>query len=327
MNDSLFLIESPKTFRYWWTFIPALPLSRDSQNYRALRRHWADHTMNTLVRKDGILMPGPRSAYVPGREDHLTPVLFNIWAAIPSAITGRFLLDLLLVPHSEVTALQIGYSWEQKRSLKRRPDVTDIVVAWRDDDGDGVVVIEAKRKGGKLQGKDLAGGASYMDLPSIRPFARKHMVFLVDEQDAASTQGRLPLASRIVSWQEMGKAQSTAALSLGLPASESAFLQALIARHYEDMDAGFDPKMAGSVPDTFAGNEATYEAIRAKGLPQTIEAFLLGSAATLSARKGIMPDPPFDWLRSEPALDDLAALRQPTSEREYPYWRLPPLKA
>lgn len=41
---SPYLLHAPRIHRYWWTVMPALPSSRNTRAYFALRRLWADQT-------------------------------------------------------------------------------------------------------------------------------------------------------------------------------------------------------------------------------------------------------------------------------------------
>lgn len=135
MQSSL-LFDEPRTYLYWWTFIPVLPGSSEDPLYRVLKRLWADHTMNCLSNKSGAWkLASSRGFYVHGREDHITPVLFHIWAAFPDCCWVHSLLDLWKVEHGAIKRVKWSYSWEQKRDLSRRPDITDIVLCWEGEHG------------------------------------------------------------------------------------------------------------------------------------------------------------------------------------------------
>ncbi len=324
-TQSSLLFEKPRTYKYWWTFMPVLPRTREDHAYRMLKRQWADHTMNTLVRKGDTLSPGSRGTYVEGREDHITPCLFQIWAAFPGTSWVSRMLSLWNVePEGEVTAVRWSYSWEERRIGETRPNITDIVVQWRDRRGDGVLVIEAKRKGGKLSPKDLDGGRAYLQMPSIRLVPRRHVGFLVDERDAPAAATNLPAGTPIATWQEMGRTQAACVTEMALSETERKRMHSLVARHYSDHGAGFDAAAAGSVDVTdFDGSAARYDSVRRMNLPAEVELFYLGSEVSLCARQGLMPKPPFDWMGQEPSLLEIAALRQSTKDREAPWWRLP----
>jgi hypothetical protein len=57
-------------------------------------------------------------------------------------------------------------------------------------------------------------------------------------------------------------------------------------------------------------------------IPDPINRFLIGSQIQFAARAGQLPYPPFDWLRRGTGVGDIAALRQPTADREKPLWKL-----
>jgi hypothetical protein len=69
------------THKYWWTWIPALPLSRDDHWYAVLKEVFADHTLN--CRK--LQNVGPwKGAYTEGHEDHQTIGVFHSFSALPN---------------------------------------------------------------------------------------------------------------------------------------------------------------------------------------------------------------------------------------------------
>ena len=127
---SSLLTSSPKTYLYRWTFATCLPADKKSHAYAVLRRVWADHTMNTVKRTDAGPVPGPRGAYVESREDHITTVLFQIWAAMPGVAFASTLLDLWDIPHGTISDIHWSYLWEQKPEPRARPNIADIVFLW-----------------------------------------------------------------------------------------------------------------------------------------------------------------------------------------------------
>jgi hypothetical protein len=323
MRNSL-LLTSPKTYLFWWTIIPSLPESRSDPQYQMLKRLWADHTMNCLSNKTGDWkLASSRGFYVQGREDHITPALFHIWAAFPDSSWVASLLDLWAIPHRHVRSAKWSYSWEQKRDLSRRPDITDIVVCWEDEQGQAVLVIEAKRAGGKLSDKDLNGGTGYLQLPSIREFERKAVAFLVDEADVVPASAVLPPNTPITSWQAMGRLQAAHASQQTLALEARELLCSFIAKHYADLGFPLGPKWNLPLGETFDGSEPRYKSFKTIAAPGSVERFLLGSEAVFCAREGRMPHPPMEWLAGEPSFVDVVIARsQTTADREKCYWRL-----
>lgn len=324
MQSSL-LIREPKTFAYWWTFVPVLPLDRNDINYHVLRRQWADHTMNCIGEgPGGWRLKSGRGFYVEGREDHVTPVLFHIWAAIPNPSWVGSLLALLNIPHSTVRRVRWSYSWEQRRDGAARPDITDIVLCWEDDDGLAVLVVEAKRPGGSLSDKDREDGQKYLEMPSIRPFGRKYVAFLVDGHDLEAVRAAIPAGVPVLSWQEMGGLQADLVALHGAGANAD-LLRACVAKHYADLGMDFAPALHEALRGReYCGTSERYEAVIELGLPSTLERFLIGSEVTFCARTGRMPEPPYPWLAGEPSFPEVVAARGQTSaDRARPLWRLP----
>jgi hypothetical protein len=323
MQSSL-LFEDPKTYLYWWTIIPVLPENQDDPHYKMLKRLWADHTMNCLSKKTGTWkLASSRGFYVQRREDYITPALFHIWAAFPDCTWVTSLLDSWEIPHGSVQRVKWSYSWEQKRHQSRRPDITDIVLCWEDEQGQAVLVIEVKRPGGALSDKDLNGGVAYLQLPSIRPFKRKSVAFLLADADISAASAKLPAKTLIASWQTIGELQAAHASRLAVPLPVQNLVCSYIGKHYADLGMSLGSALDLSNDELFDGSATRYEGIRALNLPSSVQRFLLGSEAVFSARLGRMPDAPLDWLTHEPSfIDVVLAKSQTTSDREQPYWRL-----
>jgi hypothetical protein len=324
MIRSSLLFEDPKTFLYWWTVIPVLPERQNDQQYVALKRLWADHTMNCLSNKDGSWkLASSRGFYVQKREDCITPALFQIWAAFPDCSWVGSLLDLWDVPHGKIKRARWSYSWEQKRDRSRRPDIIDIVLNWEDEQGQAVLAIEVKRPGGQLSDKDLNGGTGYLQLPSIVPFERKWVAFLLADADVNAARRRLPPSTLIASWEAMGELQMACASGLTTSDDVRDLVGSYIAKHYADLGMPLKSQPVPPNGDRFVGSRARYDAARALKLASSVERFLLGSEAVFSARAGRMPDTPFEWLAKEPTfIDVVVAKSQTTSDREQPHWRL-----
>src|SRR5258705_6374957 len=119
---------------------------RLSRAYRRLWRQFADHTMNTATITDGVAKPGSRGFYVEGREDHLVPAFFENFALLPDFQWLDDLLSRLAIPHDGgISDAAWSYSYEEVLAGERRPRIADIVVMWRENKGEAILVIEAKR--------------------------------------------------------------------------------------------------------------------------------------------------------------------------------------
>lgn len=284
--------------------------------------------MNCLKDVRGVWkLNSTRGFYVEQREDHISTVLFHLWTLFPFRNWVGRLLDLWFVPHGQISDARWCYSWEQ-RDLKKH--ITDIVLCYADENGQGILVIEAKRPGGKLTSKDLDGGLHYLNMPSLRPFKRRQCAFLVDESYIADAKAQLPLGTGVSSWQAMGRLQSECALQLSLPERTYEVVRSYIARHYADLGMALGSAATASLDvSQFTGTIDRYSRVTDLRLQSSIERFLLGSEVTFCSRQGQMPEPPFKWLATEPSLLEIwqSYLRgrplQTTQDREQPLWRLP----
>jgi len=320
--ESSLLIDEPKTYSRWWTFVPVIPANRDDHSYHTLKRQWFDHTMNCVESVAARWkLKSSRGFYVEHREDHIATVLFHIWAAFPDVAWVGRLLDLWSVQHGEVRRARWSYSWEQREGTKN--NITDIVLSWEDAEGEAVLVIEAKRPGGQLSDKDRNGGACYLDMASVRPFRRKQMVYLVDERDAPRIRGGLPASIPVASFQAMGQLQAD--LIGRCHGDVGHLLRACVGRHYAELGMPFDAHLTRKLAGIdFTGRQRRYEAVFDLHLPDPIERFLVGAEVTFCARAGRMPAAPYPWLVDEPSLPEVCAAKvQTTYDRSKPLWRLP----
>lgn len=232
------------------------------------------------------------------------------------------------IRHGQVSDARWCYSWYQRDHLGKH--ITDIVLCYADEEGQGILVIETKRRGGTLTRKDLDGGLHYLNMPSLRPFKRSQCAFLVDQSDVARTTAKLPAGTGVNSWQAMGRLQSECAQQLSLPEPARKIVQSYIARHYADLGMAFDSATADSLDvSQFTGTMDRYARVRELQLQSSIERFLLGSEVTFCSRQGQMPEPPFLWLATEPSLLEIwqryegGRPLQSMQDQEEHLWRLP----
>jgi hypothetical protein len=121
----------------------------------------------------------------------------------------------------------------------------------------------------------------------------------------------------------MGRAQAKCAAALSISPELAGSMQSYIARHYAALGLGFDPKLVSLTDgEEFSGTADRYAKIRAFGLPGSVERFFLGSEATFCARRGIMPEPPLEYLALEPSFLDVIKSRQDTADRTATLWRI-----
>jgi hypothetical protein len=107
-----------------------------------------------------------------------------------------------------VSAARWGYEVSGK-DLSGKERYADVVIHFRDEGGDGVILVEAKCPGGGLTPKDFHPG-SYLDLDSFELTPRRRLIYLVDSADLVGVQGKIidpEKCSSVLSWQRLGGLQ------------------------------------------------------------------------------------------------------------------------
>ncbi|MBX6322972.1 MAG: hypothetical protein IRY94_14175 [Rhodospirillaceae bacterium] len=227
--------------------------------------------MNPLVFRDGRWKPGSsRGFYIENREDHIATVLFQIWAMFDKPRWVAALLDECRIPHGRgISRARWSYSFEQRRSSGLRPDITDIVLSFEDEEGEALAVIETKKRGGKLSEKDKRPDSFYLELPSIRPFARKHIAFIVDAHDAPQVlhelEGRVP----VLTWQRLGVLQLDAIAGLRVSDDLKLQLRQYVKAHYAHHSVEIDSsdRVQDLAMAPFNGTRGRYAPILDRPLP------------------------------------------------------------
>lgn len=300
-------------FAAWWQGIAALPVSRNEQGYFALRRIWADQTINTRG--------GARSFYRWGTEDYLTPALWQNWSIFEDADALASFLRTAGAPVGRVKRARWAYACEELTGIGRSFVTPDIMVKYEDEAGIGLLAIEAKRarKAAKLE--DARKLEQYRALPSARDIARRHGCFLVSEAVTAATRRNTGDRFPIVSWETLATSQIAAAHLLPIDIRARKLTADWIARAFARQGVG----RSVSAPDPQGsryGRPDSYEAIRTLGLPDRVGLFIMGSESVEGSLRGEMPAPPLPWLADEPTVADISRpMFQSTSDRRVCRWR------
>lgn len=294
---------------YWWQMMPALP-EGGSQEYYALKRLWADHTMNTARRGRGF--------YWWGTEDNMTAVLFQNWAVVEDPEAFAPLLAACGHRTRGLKEVRWAYACEEQIRVGEfvgvdgRFLIPDIVLRFEDEIGTGLVAFEVKRPGVKPTEKDAAKLRAYTRLNSMRGIQRKTGCFLVGSHEAegARTLSRGP----VITWEGL--------LSLQLEAFEREFSFGAdgLRRLYALQGIG-----RPDAPPTAAGHSRDLEQARAAIVAMDLTArqrrFLLGAITVEAFLAGWVTSPPLDWLSGEPCrLTHSEGRLQSTTSRRVCRW-------
>lgn len=211
----------PPIHRYWWCSLLACPADPNSWAYRRLRRVWHDHTWK------GWPFMNPR------HENHLSATLFENLSLFRPENWVAQLATIADCSHEigQVTEAQWGYEIESQSRL------ADVAINFRDEHGDGVIVIESKRRGGTLKPTDVDPG-SYLDLPAFQFTDRRWLIYLLDESDLNRVRRSVDDPQDrhgFLSWQDLGAFQIQLALQ-HLPDSLRSFVAGAIQYQFAQHD-------------------------------------------------------------------------------------------
>lgn len=136
MSD-LILRDDKGRLRFRWSSLIAVPPTRNSWPYRRLRHVWFDHTWPS------------RPFFTPGSEIHLTATLFeNFTIFDPADWIPAFLRAAGFTSQIDgIHAANWGYEIHDAPSNK----LADAAIHYRDAAGDGIIVVEAKKRGGSTR--------------------------------------------------------------------------------------------------------------------------------------------------------------------------------
>ena len=125
------LAHDRKTHRFWWTWVPAHPLSRDDPWYRILEWVFADNTIN-CVRADKSW----RGYYTEGSEYQLTVGVFHTFSALSTLHWVESLLGASGIEFSPPVA-QVRWQYELKGTYVDGPGEGNADIALRIVDANG----------------------------------------------------------------------------------------------------------------------------------------------------------------------------------------------
>lgn len=295
---------------YWWQLLPALP-EQASQEYYALRRIWADHTMNTARRGRGF--------YWWGTEDNMTPVLFQNWAVLESTESFTPLLEACGHKVRNLRQVRWAYACEEAITVGAFPGVDgrflipDIVLHFEDDLGPGLVAFEVKRPKIRPTEKDASKLRAYTRLGSTRAIERKVGCFLVGST-MVSEATSFSRNGSVISWEQMLEMQRSPMMR------EGSTLVPWLERIYALQGIG-----KAQAPAPLAGkkhaSEDSRSAIRNLSIPERQKRFLLGAETVEAHLGGTEVLAPIDWLTQEPSREHLSSSRpQSTAARRICRW-------
>jgi hypothetical protein len=270
-----------------------------------MMRVFMDHTVGPAQ--------GP---YNPSAERHLVVSFFENFAIDTQHRWVRSLGERLGMVRGEISNACWSYEYEEKLATSRRnggPGIADVVVSWRDEAGEAVIVFEAKRPGGVgktgLAPEDDPRNGAYLQYARIRPIDRRQQMLLLAARDIHDLPNELRGDARVLAWEELAQMQLECTAEYA--GSRCPELMDALLEHYATL--GIQANI-GDVP-TPRESEASATAFT----------WLEHYRSFVENRRRVIPLPPIEWMAEEP---DSVAFRsqrkQSTQQREEPLWRCRP---
>ena len=293
---------------HWWYALPALPYSRSTHSYHALRRVWGDHTL-----------AANRGFFNPRSEDHVTLSLFHTFSVFSHYEWVDHLLAKLGYECAPVRIARFAYACEELLDSRlsdkhgRNFIIPDIILHWRSNSGDGLLAFEVKKPGGpNVNENDRTKLSSYSNLPSMRQIPTRFGCFLTDDRHRASIENS---GAPVIGWSDILDLQIKALDAEGLSPALAATLKAHIRGHFARFGIGNAP----IPPKTRL--LPWFERAHSLSLPPTIESLVFGLAITSNWWAGGEATAPFEWLKSEPTYQEIRANKmQKTEDRRLNRW-------
>lgn len=184
---------------YWWTCVPCLPESRESIAWTRLRRVFCDRTWT--------LAAGP---YSYGTEIHLTVNFFENFSLLPGFGWIEALLARVGVLDGHLTSAAWSYEYENPRSFL----LADVVVAYVDSGGPGILVLETKRAGrlGKngVGEKDDPWRGHYLAMDGFAGITRKNQMLVLSRAAVEQLPAGFRTGQLLITWEEFAALQRAA---------------------------------------------------------------------------------------------------------------------
>jgi len=231
----------PESDSHWWMVLPALPPELGGENYKRLRKIWADKTRFRGTGKNR------KHEFVTREwETHLMTTLWENfvlfsprdWLHSLSTASG------IGLDHTNTRACNWSYGFRERSTRK----IADIVIGFDGVEGGlGCYVIETKRPGEKLTIEDL-DPAYYLNIEHIATHATcRKLIYCVDAKEKARIKSVLSSETEkyqdcgVLTWAEVAGIQINLANQLDLAINIRSFIAGSI--QYQFCQHGIVPSV------------------------------------------------------------------------------------
>lgn len=237
--------HAPAHYEAWWQALLAIPSSdQNSSAYRRLQRVFRDQTLKISSGPEGAGHQFTCSSH----ETHYTVCLwenFNLFE--PTLWLPELWARAGLA--TSIGAIQVcnwSYEWCAQRSDqgRRQERNIDVTLRYRDETGDGILVVEAKKPGVVPKAEKDLNPSWYRHVPEFQGMERFSFLYLIDADARTFAEPAIErdgLDVGFLTWEQMAACQIHCARHTALPAVVQSFIAASLYRQY--LQLGIDPGM------------------------------------------------------------------------------------
>lgn len=243
----------------------AVPHEKNSAAYRRLRRVWFDHTrfsgspLEKSNRKD-YEIKRHHEFQKPHHETNLTVGFWENFLIFPAEKWLPILYRKAGISFEADTRLKCrwSYEWEGYRPSAggghgSEQGMCDVVVEYRNEDGDGGILVVESKSLNKCIGEKELNFDYYLSIRDFEPYGKNTaLIYLVDESVRSKSLellGNLPANVGLITWQQLAGIQIELAQTLEVPVDIQNFIAGAIQFQFSQHDIGPEKLSASYLTD------------------------------------------------------------------------------
>lgn len=281
----------------WHLFLANVPRDRDDPAFGPLLRVFADPTAS---QNWGVYNHKSEGHQVVNFFENFRLDLGNHWV--------RWLLRRLGMEAGHVHRASWSYELEEPTTYS----LADVTIGFRDADGPGVIVIEAKRVNDPLargiSPKDDPRSNAYVKWEQFSGITRKAQILLISSEAEKSLEPELRASSNLLTWDEFASVQRS---FLEAATNQNPEFRRALRLHHGMLGLALDDERLAIAPECFGPPTKFDPTNFIQGVNRYVRFAKNGEIPSLSG-----------WLLNEPGRSYLLEREAQTgSDRQHPYWK------
>lgn len=203
MDQATIKMENIMKNKYWWQYILAIPPEKDTHGRKVIERIITDKTRYQKTANGSRL----HEFYNPNHETNLTVSTWENFRLFESFEWINRLIDKTENKlREEVIQCNWSYEWEKRIDGKVR--LCDVVINYKTEACNSIIIIESKNKGKKLGDKDIDLDY-YLGLDDFDKYDKKYLIYCIDEAVLEETESVIQNNENvgIITWQQLCQIQ------------------------------------------------------------------------------------------------------------------------